>query len=251
MDHLSPIYAIIQYLLPLRQWRFALPFILSIIVTTGSVGAKADTPDSDENYLQCVAYARATSGVRLYGDAHLWWGQADGRFPRGRIPRRGAVMAFKPFGIMSLGHVATVTRIVDHRHILIDHANWSPFNGHRGQIERNVRVEDVSDANNWSAVRVWYAPINALGATTYPLFGFIYGDGRLHDFTGNVPTWDHAHYFAQTLQQRRPTPRLAYARSILAVAEWRTDDIRTVTHRPMMRNSGRMMALQATIARLR
>lgn len=33
----------------------------------------------------------------------------------------------------------------------------------RGQIERNVRVVDVSSAGDWSMVRVWYAPIGDLG----------------------------------------------------------------------------------------
>jgi hypothetical protein len=37
-----------------------------------------------------------------------------------------------------------------------------------------VRAVDVSDANDWSAVRVWYAPIQGLGTTHWPVDGFIY-----------------------------------------------------------------------------
>src|SRR3546814_1663173 len=57
---------------------------------------------------------------------------------------------------------------------LISHANWSPIHGRRGQIERNVRVVDVSDAGDWSLVRVWYAPIGDLGTRTNPVQGFLY-----------------------------------------------------------------------------
>ena len=125
-------------------------------------------------YLQCVPYARQVSGIAIYGDAHTWWGQAEGRYARGSTPRVGAVMAFKPNGNSQLGHVAAVSRIVDARTVLIRHSNWSPINGRRGQIEDNVKVIDVSPDNDWSQVRVWYAPIGGLGSSHWPLEGFIY-----------------------------------------------------------------------------
>ena len=125
-------------------------------------------------YLQCVPYARQVSGIQIYGDAHTWWGQAAGRYQRGSKPRVGAVMAFEPHGNMELGHVAAVSRIVDSRTVLLRHANWSLIDGRRGQIEDNVRAVDVSENNDWSAVRVWYAPIQALGGTAWPVEGFIY-----------------------------------------------------------------------------
>lgn len=127
--------------------------------------------------LQCVPYARQTSGVEIFGNARTWWGQAAGRYARGSMPQIGAVMAFKPTRSMPIGHVATVSRIVSDREVLVHHANWSLINGRRGQIERNVRVVDVSDAGDWSQVRVWYAPLRDLGGSTYPLYGFIYGKG--------------------------------------------------------------------------
>jgi surface antigen len=127
-------------------------------------------------YLQCVPYARQVSGVQIFGDAHTWWGQAEGRYARGYRPKVGAVMAFRPHGNSRLGHVAAVSRIVDSRTVLIRHANWSPINGRRGQIEDNVRAIDVSPANDWSEVRIWYAPLGALGGTHWPLVGFIYNE---------------------------------------------------------------------------
>ena len=60
--------------------------------------------------------------------------------------------------------------------LLLDHANWSPIDGRRGQIERDVLAVDVSPANDWSAVRVWYHPLGALGRTEWPVEGFIYSD---------------------------------------------------------------------------
>ncbi len=125
-------------------------------------------------YLQCVPYARQVSGIRIFGDAHTWWDQAAGHYARGREPRVGAVMAFRPSGNMRLGHVAAVSRIVNSRTVLLRHANWSPINGRRGQIEDNVRAIDVSPANDWSEVRVWFAPIEGLGTTRWPVRGFIY-----------------------------------------------------------------------------
>ncbi len=127
-------------------------------------------------YLQCVPYARQVTGVRIFGDAHTWWNQAEGRYARGSLPKVGAVMSFRASGSSHLGHVAAVSKIVDSRTVLISHSNWSPINGRRGQIEKNVRAVDVSPNNDWSEVRVWFAPIKALGGRHWPLNGFIYNE---------------------------------------------------------------------------
>lgn len=126
-------------------------------------------------YLQCVPFAREISGIQIYGDALSWWDQAEGRYQRGNRPQVGAVMAFQPHRNMVLGHVAAVSKVVDSRTVLISHANWSPVNGRRGQIERDVRALDVSPDNDWTMVRVWYDPLQAVGTTVWPVHGFIYG----------------------------------------------------------------------------
>lgn len=136
----------------------------------GTIGDREDDPP----YLQCVPYARDVSGIRIFGDAHTWWDQAAGRYARGNRPKAGAVMSFRPFGNMRLGHVAAVSRVIDSRTVLLRHSNWSPIAGRRGQIEDDVRAIDVSAAGDWSEVRVWFAPIQALGTTHWPLNGFIY-----------------------------------------------------------------------------
>ncbi len=125
-------------------------------------------------YIQCVPYARQVSGIQIRGDAHTWWEQAAGRFARGTRPRVGAVMSFRPYGAMQLGHVAAVSKVIDERTVLLRHANWSPIDGRRGQTEDNVRAVDVSPEGDWSEVRVWYAPLGGLGTTHWPVNGFIY-----------------------------------------------------------------------------
>jgi len=150
-------------------------FTAAIVACLMSLAAALTaTPAAAANYLQCVPFARAESGVDIRGNAGTWWAQAEGQYERGDEPREGAVMAFAGSRGMPIGHVAVVKKIVNDREVLIDHANWSPINGRRGQIERNVRVVDVSSAGDWSMVRVWYAPIGDLGLRANPVQGFIY-----------------------------------------------------------------------------
>lgn len=120
--------------------------------------------------LQCVPYAREVSGIAIHGNAATWWDQAEGRYARGLEPREGAVLAFQPTGAMPLGHVAVVHTVIDERRILLNHANWSG----PGLIEEGALAVDVSPAGDWSEVRVWFAPSNALGTRENPTFGFIY-----------------------------------------------------------------------------
>jgi surface antigen len=143
-----------------------------------SMLAFADTPDVRPPRramgLECAPYARSVTGIQLFGKASGWWQEAQGHYARGFAPRVGAVMVFRPHRSMALGHVAAVSGVIDSRTILIDHANWSPINGRRGQVEANVRAVDVSPGNDWSEVKVWYAPSRGLGTTRWPVAGFIY-----------------------------------------------------------------------------
>lgn len=140
---------------------------------------------------QCVPFARMISGVELFGNAWTWWRQALGKYDRGAAPKPGAVLVFKATGKMRVGHVATVSKIISDRIIKVTHANWSRINGHRGQVEKDVTVVDASPDNDWSQVKVWYAPIKSVGLKAYPVYGFIYGkamavtDGDLADAAGD------------------------------------------------------------------
>lgn len=136
-----------------------------------ALGATAPTAKADEPYWQCVTFARMFSGIDIFGDAHTWWRQAQGRFNTGARPQMGSVLAFQSSGRMRLGHVAVVSEILTDRVIRVTHANWG---GSRGKVEENVTVVDVSDNGDWTAVKVWYNPIHDLGTTVYPTYGFIY-----------------------------------------------------------------------------
>lgn len=146
--------------------RAAIAALMAFATLTTTTAATAS------GYLQCVPFARAASGVAIHGNANTWWAQAAGRYQRGSAPRVGAVMHFPGTRAMPIGHVAVVSRIINSHEVLIDHANWS----WRGQIERGVRVVDVSPNNDWSMVRVWYGRINDLGLRANPVSGFIYPD---------------------------------------------------------------------------
>lgn len=71
---------------------------------------------------------------------------------------------------MRLGHIAVVSRILGRREILIRHANWSQ----PGAIEEDVLAQDVSEAGDWSQVRVWHYLTGQMGARSNSVDGFIY-----------------------------------------------------------------------------
>jgi surface antigen len=135
-------------------------------------------------FWQCAPYAREISGIQIFGNANTWWSQAAGRYERGNAPRVGAVLAFASTGKMRLGHVAMVSAIVSDREILLTHANWS----RRGGVETNVRAIDVSDAGDWSVVKVWYGPNGGLGTSSYPTKGFIYS-GKSQNFDNGMGSY--------------------------------------------------------------
>jgi surface antigen len=123
---------------------------------------------------QCVTFARAFSGVQIFGDAWTWWQSARGKYAQGTTPEQGSVLVFKKTARMSRGHVAVVSDVVTDRIVQITHANWSPINGSRGQVEQDVTMIDVSEGGDWSEVKVWYGPTEDLGGSAYPTYGFIY-----------------------------------------------------------------------------
>jgi surface antigen len=151
------------------------PVLLFAAVAIAAVSRPATATSLLDYVGQCVPFARAASGIQIYGDAWTWWGQAKGRYQRGHEPRVGAVIVFAKTSRLPLGHVGVISRIVDSRVALITQANWSRIDGERGHAEQDVTLFDVSKDNDWSEVRVWYKDMNGLGSSTYPIYGFIYG----------------------------------------------------------------------------
>jgi len=129
--------------------------------------------------IQCVAFARSASEVVLPGNAVNWWQNAKGIYARGTAPEIGSVLSFRANRRMPLGHVAVVREVVDSRTILIDQSHW-----HANGIARDVAVIDISQDNDWSAVRVAIGHAGTYGSI-YPTNGFIY---PRPDSTGQVIT---------------------------------------------------------------
>ncbi len=118
--------------------------------------------------IQCVAFAKQDAGIDISGNARDWWSRAAGVYDRGHHPEAGSVLSFRETGRMPLGHVAVVSATIDSRTIEIDQSHWNS----RG-ITRDVEVKDVSENNDWTAVRVQLTHGGEYGSI-YPTHGFIY-----------------------------------------------------------------------------
>lgn len=131
-------------------------------------------PVSITSGLSCVPFARMATGMNISGNGGQWWHNAAGIYARGNLPERGAVLAMPGSGGMRMGHVAVVSRVVNSRTIEVDHANWGGPGLRRGQVLRGAVVIDVSDRNDWSAVRHQVGFDRDTFGRTYPVQGFIY-----------------------------------------------------------------------------
>ncbi|HEX4270215.1 MAG TPA: CHAP domain-containing protein [Rhizomicrobium sp.] len=134
-----------------------------------AVAAAAPSVETPLHRLFCVEYARARSGLAMFGDARQWWDRAKNLYARASHPVEEAVMVFAGSKRLKRGHVAVVTDIVSPRQIIVDQANWM----NRGEIDHATPVLDVSAANDWSQVRVWDMRSNTFGSHVYAISGFI------------------------------------------------------------------------------
>jgi len=133
------------------------------------------TMEQPAAYISCVPYARSASGVQLFGDAWTWWKGAEGKYPKGKAPQKGAVLTLQKTKSLPMGHVAVVAQVSgDPRKIMVDHANWGDNGTTRGKVHHRQPVIDVSKHNDWSEVRF----MNTVGTfgRVYPAHGFIYAD---------------------------------------------------------------------------
>jgi len=123
--------------------------------------------------MQCVTYARARTGIAIYGDAVDWWDKSQGQYAHEVTPLLGSILVLTGYAGPRHGHLAVVSSMVSDREIKVDHANWL----NDGAIFTDDPVLDVSDQNDWSQVRVWNPRAGAWGTKIYPVQGFI-GPGR-------------------------------------------------------------------------
>lgn len=147
-------------------WRRAtMPLLAALLLSACGGGSRVAGTSSA---LECVPFARQASGIQLHGEAYAWWDTAAGRYRRGARPVPGGVLVFRRSARLPHGHVSVVSRVVSSREITVTQANWV-----RRRITREDPVIDVSVRNDWSAVRVWWAPSGAMGQTVYPSYGFV------------------------------------------------------------------------------
>lgn len=116
----------------------------------------------------CALYARAQTGVDLYGAAGGWWSEAAARYWRGHVPQVGSILVFKRTGYIPSGHVAVVARVISAREIIVNQANW-----YRGMVTPYVPVVDESPDNDWTDVSVMDLGTGKYGRDN-PSFGFVY-----------------------------------------------------------------------------
>lgn len=141
-----------------------------VLIIAGLIG-----PSRKAHAANCALYARAETGVALYGAAGGWWDEAAGRYQRGHVPEVGAILVFKRSHFMPSGHVAVVAQVVSAREILVDHANW-----YRGRVSRGMSVVDTSPDNDWSSVSVLDLASGKHGRDN-PASGFVYPQTGPHE----------------------------------------------------------------------
>ena len=153
--------------------RFALLLLLALSACASRETASSHAGDyvGGSVPLDCAPFARELSGIRLSGAAADWWPQADGRYARAGTPAVGSVLVLRRSGRLPSGHVAVVSQVLGTRQVLVTQANWVH---HR--VSEDQPVIDVSAANDWSEVRVWWPPSGQMGVAEYPAYGFIRPD---------------------------------------------------------------------------
>jgi surface antigen len=149
-----------------------LALLICTVLLAGCAGTSGPVSSSPQarrySDISCVSFARELTGLQLRGDAADWWEAANGRYARSSHPEMGAILVFRRSRRLPSGHVAVVSRVLGARSVDVIQANWVP-----GELDQDQLVVDVSQRNDWTAVRVWWPPNGALGKHVYPADGFI------------------------------------------------------------------------------
>ena len=153
---------------PVRFAALALAGSLAACASGGPATGPNLAASSYHPGVSCAPFARALSGVALYGEAYTWWAAAAGRYDRSAQPEVGAVLVLRREGRLPSGHVAVVSRVLASRRLLLIQANWMP-----SELTEDHLAIDVSERNDWTAVRMWWPPTNSMGSHVYPAYGFI------------------------------------------------------------------------------
>ena len=87
------------------------------------------------------------------------------------LPRSAACWCFAARADCRVATSPWCHRSLGARQILVTQANWV-----HSRVSLDQPVIDVSAANDWSIVRVWWPPSGGMGITDYPAYGFIRAD---------------------------------------------------------------------------
>src|SRR5271169_5428832 len=159
------------------------------------------TPTRRASAGNCALYARAQTGVFLYGAAGGWWDQAAGRYQRGQVPAVGSILVFRRTGHIPSGHVAVVNRVVNSREIVVSHANW-----YHGMVTRDVTVIDDSSNNDWSMVSVMDLDTGKYGRDN-PTYGFVYPQTGPREIAASAGTYGFDPYLGAIRASYEPSRR--------------------------------------------
>jgi surface antigen len=162
------------------------------------------TPTRRAGAGNCALYARAQTGVFLFGAAGGWWDEAAGRYQRGHIPAVGSILVFRRTGYIPSGHVAVVAQVVNSREIVINHANW-----YHGMVTPNVTVIDDSLNNDWSEVAVMDLDTGKYGRDN-PTFGFVYPETGPREVVASAGTYGFDPYPAVERISYEPSGRSGF-----------------------------------------
>lgn len=130
-------------------------------------------PDRPAAAGNCVYYARAATGISLFGPAGGWWDEAATLYERGHVPEVGSILVFRRTGFIPSGHVAVVSKVVGPAQILVDQSNW-----YHGRVTRDTPVIDTSPDGDWSQVAVMNIASGDFGRDS-PTYGFVYPETGL------------------------------------------------------------------------
>jgi len=159
------------------------------------------TPTRRASAGNCALYARAQTGVDLFGAAGGWWDEAAGRYQRGHVPAVGSILVFRRTGYIPSGHVAVVAQVINSREIVVNHANW-----YRGMVTRDVTVIDDSPDNDWSAVAVMDLGTGKYGRDN-PTYGFVYPGTGPHELVASSSMVGFDPYLGATRASYEPGQR--------------------------------------------
>jgi surface antigen len=171
----------------------------------------------------CALYARAETGVALFGAAGGWWDEAAGLYQRGHVPEVGSILVFRRTGIIPSGHVAIVSKVIGPGQILVDQSNW-----YHGSVTHDTPVIDTSPDHDWTSVAVMNVGSGEFGRDS-PTYGFVYPETGAQDIVAANVAGGFDPYLAASRAAYEPENGSGLFHFAVAAGRW---DSHLRYHRP-------------------